>query len=99
MGGNPADYTAAAGTLTFAAGITSQTITLTLKPDTVVEGPESFTLTLGSPTGGLLGAISTETVNIVDEDAGGVLVFGAPTFSVNEPLTAPGAAPAKARSR
>ena len=96
VGGNPADYTAAAGTLTFAAGITSQTITLTLKPDTVVEGPESFTLTLGSPTGGLLGAISTETVNIVDEDAGGVLVFGAPTFSVNEPLTAPGAAPAKA---
>lgn len=96
VGGNPADYTAAAGTLTFAAGITSQTITLTLKPDTVVEGPESFTLVLGSPTGGLLGAISTETVNIVDEDAGGVFVFGAPTFSVNEPLTAPGAAPAKA---
>ena len=96
VGSNPADYAAAAGTLTFAAGVTSQTITLVLKPDTVVEGPESFTVTLGPPTGGLLGAIPTETVNITDEDAGGILVFSAATFSVNEPLTAPGAAPVKA---
>lgn len=96
VGGNPADYTGATGTLNFAAGVTAQTITLVLKPDTVVEGPESFTVTLSNPLGGLLGAISTETVNIVDNDFGGVFEFGAATSSAIEPLTAPGSAPAKA---
>ena len=96
VGADPLDYTAASGTLTFAAGVITQTITVVLKPDTLVEGPQNFTVNLGTPTGGLLGAFPTETVNITDDDLGGVFAFSAATFSVNEPLTAPGTAAAKA---
>jgi hypothetical protein len=46
------DYTAAAGTLTFAAGQTSRTFAVTALPDTRPEGPETVTLTLSDPAGG-----------------------------------------------
>ena len=45
------DFTAASGTLTFASGVTSQTITVPVLADTVFEGAEQFTLTLSNPTG------------------------------------------------
>ena len=65
-----------------------------LKTDTVVEGPESFTVTLGTVTGGILGPNTTVTVNITDNDLGGALAFSAATFNGTEPLT--GVLPAKA---
>jgi len=47
------DYTAKSGTLTFAAGGTSsQPITVSTLPDSVVESPETVLVTLSSPTGG-----------------------------------------------
>ena len=44
------DYTAASGTLTFAPGETSKTISATVLDDTVADTGESFTLRLSNPT-------------------------------------------------
>ena len=94
VGGNPADYTAASGNLVIPAGAASKAISLVLKVDTVAEGPENLTVHLGTPIGGELGAISIVTVNITDNDFGGALVFSAPSFNVQEPLS--GVLPVKA---
>ncbi len=45
-----ADYTATSGTLNFAAGVTSQTITVPIANDSTYEGAETLTVTLSSPT-------------------------------------------------
>lgn len=45
------DYVATTGTLTFAAGETVKQVRVQVKGDTVVEGNETLTLTLSSPTG------------------------------------------------
>ena len=45
----PSDYTATSGTLSFAPGVTSQTITVLVNGDTEVEGDETFTVNLSNP--------------------------------------------------
>jgi chitinase len=45
----PGDFTAKAGTLTFAAGTTSRTIAVAVVGDNVVEGDESFFVNLSNP--------------------------------------------------
>ena len=45
------DYTAASGTLTFAAGETAKSVSVAVLDDTHVEGVEAFTLSLSSATG------------------------------------------------
>ena len=45
------DYTASGGTLTFAPGVTTQTIAVKVTGDTAVEPDETFTVTLASPPG------------------------------------------------
>ena len=57
------DYTAASGTLTFAAGTTKQTVNVLITGDTVDERNETFTVTLSSPVGATLGdAEATGTI-------------------------------------
>ncbi|WP_431303745.1 Calx-beta domain-containing protein [Sediminicoccus sp. BL-A-41-H5] len=48
------DYQAASGSLTFAAGETSKTISVTILGDAAVEANETFSLVLGTPTGATL---------------------------------------------
>ena len=62
------DFTAASGTLTFAANETSKTVSVATTDDTVDEEDETFTLTLSSPTNATLGD-STATGTIEDDDA------------------------------
>jgi hypothetical protein len=63
------DYTATAGTLSFAASETSKTFTILISQDSFVEGAETFPITLLNPTGGaVFGTPSTATVTI-DDDA------------------------------
>jgi len=50
----PADYSVTPGTLNFAAGIASQTITVAITNDSSFEGPESFNINLSNPTGAVI---------------------------------------------
>ena len=50
-----ADYTAASGTLSFAAGETSKTVSVTVLNDAHDEGSETLTLTLSNATGAVIG--------------------------------------------
>ncbi|MDQ2854824.1 MAG: DUF4214 domain-containing protein [Acidobacteriota bacterium] len=61
------DYSTASGTVGFAAGETSKTFSVLINEDSYVEGPETFGVSLSSPIGATLGAISTATVTIVDD--------------------------------
>lgn len=62
------DYSAASGTLTFAAGTTSQQFSVSVLGDTTVEPAETFTVTLANPTNATL-ATATATGTIVNDDA------------------------------
>ncbi|MGI8654102.1 MAG: DUF4394 domain-containing protein [Pyrinomonadaceae bacterium] len=63
------DYSSMAGTLTFTATETSKTITIFITDDVFVEGNETFTVSLRNASGGVtLGAASTETITITDND-------------------------------
>jgi len=62
------DYATAAGTLRFAAGESSKTITIPLVDDKLVEDAETFTVTLSDATGTPLGAPQTATIIIFDND-------------------------------
>ena len=62
------DFTAASGTLTFAANETSKTVSVATTDDATDEANETFTLTLSSPTNATLGtATATGTINDDDE--------------------------------
>ncbi|MBX3671555.1 MAG: hypothetical protein KF776_01145 [Burkholderiales bacterium] len=86
-----ADFAPASGTLSWADGDASaRTISIALTDDTLVEGTETFTVTLSSPTGGAtLGNPATATVSIADNDSpppqpAGSIQFSASTYSIAE---------------
>ena len=86
-----ADYTAlAAGTLTFAAGTTTHTISVSVTGDAVDEADETIQVTLSNPTGGAaLGTAATGTGTITDDDTRGVTVSAATSgLGVTENSTA-----------
>jgi len=62
------DYVAKSGMLTFAPGVTSQTITVAVKGDSTYEADETFYLNLSSPTGIKLGQ-AKGVGTIVNDDA------------------------------
>lgn len=62
------DYETTLGTLKFAAGETSKTISIPIIDDTYAEGNESFTVTLSNATGATLGSPSAATVTIIDNE-------------------------------
>ncbi|MBA2702363.1 MAG: S8 family serine peptidase [Blastocatellia bacterium] len=63
------DYEKAIGTLKFAVGQTSATITLLLNEDSFVEGTETFTVSLSNPQGveTFVGGAPTATITINDD--------------------------------
>jgi len=73
----PGDYTSIASTtLTFAPGVTSQTVTVVVQGDTLAEGNETFFVNLSAP----VNATITDTQGIgtiVDDEA-------VPTLSIND---------------
>ncbi|NGZ07119.1 MAG: hypothetical protein G8237_12270 [Magnetococcales bacterium] len=56
------------GTVTFASGQTSQTVTVTVVGDTGYESDEGFTVTLANPTGATLGTTTTASGVIRNDD-------------------------------
>ncbi|MEY2878020.1 MAG: hypothetical protein RLZZ15_400, partial [Verrucomicrobiota bacterium] len=63
---NSLDYPALLGTVTIPAGASSVKIPLSPLPDTLVETPETVTLTLAAGTGYTVGTAATATVTIAD---------------------------------
>ena len=71
------DYPAASGTLTYANQTGgNQTISIAITDDNTAEGLESFTVTLSNVSGATLGANSSATVNIIDNDTAAASAFG-----------------------
>lgn len=64
-----ADYTTATGVLSFAAGVTSQTFTVSIVNDTDDEVNETVILTLNNPGGAVLGGPFTAVLTITDNDS------------------------------
>lgn len=62
------DYAATAGTLSFAPGETSRTISVPILNDSLAELHETFRVSLEAPSGAILGAPANATVTIVDND-------------------------------
>ena len=63
------DYVAQSGILTFAPGVTQQDILVGIAGDAIVEGDETFTVTLSDPSDGASILDGSATGTIVDDDA------------------------------
>jgi hypothetical protein len=81
-----ADYVTAAGTVTFAPGVTSQQVTVNVNGDTKFESDETFTVNLSAPTNATI-ADGQGVGTIVNDD-------GAPSLSINDVSVTEGNAPA-----
>ena len=62
------DYTAVSGTLNFAAGQKSKSISISITNDSIDEDNETFTVSLSDPSGATLGSRDEATVTIIDND-------------------------------
>jgi hypothetical protein len=71
------DYVAQTGNLSFTAGQTTKTISVTVNGDTTAEPNETFLVTLSSPSGATI-ADAQGQGTITNDDSG-----AAPTFSIN----------------
>jgi hypothetical protein len=95
------DYQAATGTLTFAPGVTTQTVTVTVNGDTKFEPDETFTVRLSNPTNATV-AVDTGTGTIISGDvvpsvtlalAGSPFAENGGTATVTATLSNPSALP------
>src|SRR5213596_2536902 len=77
------DYVAASGTVTFAPGVTSQPVTVTVNGDTKFESNETFFVNLSNPTGGATISDGQGQGAIVDDDT-------APTLAIDDVSQAEG---------
>ena len=80
----PADYTAVNRTLTFAPGVRNMTVSIPVVNDAVVEGVETVNLALSSVQGATLGVRTAATLEILDQDVGGVIQFSSAVYTVAE---------------
>ena len=71
--------------LFFPAGTTSQTVTVRVFGDFIIENDEQFTVTLQNPSNATIAAgQGTGTGTIINDDSNGKLQFSSATYSVNE---------------
>ena len=79
------DYTATSGTLSFAAGVTTQQISVPVLRDTITEPTETFAVTLSNPSGATIttatatGTITDTAVTVTPPPSGG---SGSVTYTV-----------------
>ncbi len=85
------DYTTTGGTLTFAPGETTKSITVPILNSGVYEADETFAVTLSNPNGATLGTPASATVTIVDDDPAPVTVEkpGDPSVPVEVAIPTP----------
>ncbi|WP_290877161.1 Calx-beta domain-containing protein, partial [Aquabacterium sp.] len=88
------DYTAATGTLTFAPGETSKTITVAITNDSTFEGSEAYQVKLSTPVGATL--TTSEVTTAIKDDGNGSVPPGItpdddrPLISVSSPQVTEG---------
>ncbi len=70
------DYVANAQTLSFPAGTSTQTFTVTVNGDTKFEPTEAFTVALSGPTGGALASALPGTGTITNDDTAPTVAIG-----------------------
>ena len=82
VGSARCDYATSVGTARFAAGETSKSISIPIVDDSYAEGSESFTITLSNAVNTSLGAPSSATVTIQDNESsnGANPIDGTPFF-------------------
>jgi Tol biopolymer transport system component len=79
------DYTAVSKTVSFAKGVTSQTVSVPIKQDTLAEGDETVQLSLSSPSSGsVLGTQKSAVLTIHDDETKPTFFFSATSYSVGE---------------
>jgi uncharacterized protein YcfL len=66
------DFATALGSLSFAPGETTKTITVAIKPDAVFEGAETFDLVLSNPSGAAVAVPSVSTT--IHDDGTGITI-------------------------
>jgi hypothetical protein len=82
------DYTATSTLLSFAAGVASQTFTVSILDDLLDEPNETANFDLAGPSvGHRLGSPNRTVLTILDNDTAGALQFSSPSYSVVEPGT------------
>ena len=84
------DYTSKSGTLTFAPGVTNQSLNIPILNNNLNEADETFSLQLTAPTNAVLGANSTVSTTITDTLTASVTTT-LPTNVENLTLTGTGA--------
>ena len=77
------NYVASTGTVTFAVGDITKTISIPIIDNATADPPLTFTVTLTAADGGFIGGRSTAIVNIIDNDAT-TFRFNPDTYTVNE---------------
>ena len=85
------DYTAVSGTLTFAPGETTKTITVPILNDAVYEGPETFTVNLSSPTNAVVSDASGLGTIKDDGTGSGGTDDDRPSLAINDVVVNEGA--------
>ncbi len=78
------DYALSASPIAIPAGATSASITLTTIDDATSEGTETVVVTLDPPTNATLGAITSRTTQITDNDAPPTVSLTASSFTLAE---------------
>jgi hypothetical protein len=85
VGSTKHDYQPRSGTLTFAPGQTTRTLTVPTNANTLAAGSRTLLLSLTNPVGGAtFGRQSTTLVTILDRDKAGTIEFGASAYSAYE---------------
>jgi ELWxxDGT repeat protein len=82
--GGGADYTVTHGTLTFAPGEITKTISVAIENDSLDESNETIQVRLSSPTNALLGSKAIHTYTIIDDDPKPTVSFPAADSSGDE---------------
>jgi len=79
------DYVATSGTLTWPDNVSgTETFTVAIINDTLVENDEVANIILSNPTGGATLGVSTANLNIISDDAYGSILFSATSYNVDE---------------
>jgi hypothetical protein len=77
------DYTAKTGTVSFAPGVTTQTLSVAVLGNTVPQASRTFSVTLSNPSGANI-ADTTGVATINDNDAAGAFQFSLPNYLASE---------------